>query len=343
MALFKSDRQVYEKRARYRVPVRRTVLAFITLMLIVAIRAEDTLWDRHRKALHQPIAIAVSSADRDRYDVSAQPLSTAAYAWYGIRRVPMDDIQTVADNLGGTVLEMAVRPQTADEINVMLDQVEASGYDVILNIYTHTTSTNRPWDWDGNEWVFPQSTIEMLQGIAHHPALFAIYALHEPLDEDGVYVPIEPQRELYQLLKEYTDGLPVFTDIGGLTDGICDYCCTFPTHFRSDWTSDECIAETLSRIDADLDTQRRLMPHSQVVFLINTYAFNDYRVPFRLPTVEELAIVRDYVCGLFQPMMYYPWAYDSYDLTLKDAPQLWPAVAEGCTYQMTYLPVILAP
>jgi hypothetical protein len=291
------------------------------------------------------------SSNKHAYKINSQVSLLAERAWYGIRHVPMEDIQTVSDNMGGSVIEIVVRPQSADEINAMLDQVEATGYRVVLNIYTHTTSTRRPWEWNASGWVFSESTIEMLQGIADHPALFAIYALHEPLDEGEGYVSVEQQRELYLLLKEYADGLPVFTDIGGLkvwedrgvdlSDGICDYCCTFPTHFRSDWTSEQCIAETLSRIDGDLDTQQRLMPNSQIVFLINTYAYDDYRVPFRLPTPGELTIVREYICALRQPMMYYPWVYDGYDSTLKDAPQLWPIIAEGCTYS-SYLPLLMA-
>jgi uncharacterized repeat protein (TIGR01451 family) len=269
-----------------------------------------------------------------------QITSATESPWYGIRRVPMEDMQTVAHNLGGTVVELTVRSETADQINAMLDGIEALGYQAVLNMYTRTTETKRPWDWNGSQWVFPQSAIETLQGVAHHPALLAIYALHEPLDQGGSYVPVEQQRELYQLLKGYTDGLPVFTDIASLsvwedrgvdlTDGICDYCCTFPCHFRSDWTSEACLAETLRRIDADLDTQQRLMPNSQLVFLINTYSCPGCTHPFRLPTLDELVTVRDHMCGLDQPMMYYPWTHGTYDLTLEHASQLWPAVAEGC-------------
>jgi uncharacterized repeat protein (TIGR01451 family) len=252
----------------------------------------------------------------------------------------MEDMPAVGGNLGGRVVELTVGPESAEEINAMLDQIGELGYGVLLNIYTSTTSTGRPWYWSGGEWVFPQSAIETLQGIAHHPALFAIYALHEPLDSEGAYVPVDQQRELYQLLKAYTNGTPVFTDIATLsgwedrgvelTDGICDYCCTFPTHFRSDWSAEQSIAEALKRMNADLATQQRLMPDSQVVFLLNTYSYPEYQHPFRLPTPEELAVVRNYACTIDQPVMYYPWTHSLYDLTLKDAPQLWSIVAEGC-------------
>jgi uncharacterized repeat protein (TIGR01451 family) len=317
---------------------------FTSLLAIVVMRwVGGSLWDKGAKPWYGSIVGAEGSRNLDYDSFFSQTVSRAANTWYGIRRIPFDDMQTVADNLGGAVVELTVGSETADQINVRLDQLEALGYQAILNMYTNTTPTRRPWYWEGSEWVFPQSTIETLQGIAHHPAMLAIYALHEPLDDPG-YVSVEQQRELYQLLKLYTDGLPVFTDIATLsgweergielTDGMCDYCCTAPSHFRSDWTSEQCVTETLRRIDADLDTQQRLMPNSQVVFVVNTYSFPDYHYPIRLVTPEELLTVRDHLCNLDQPMMYYPWSHSLYDLTLEDAPQLWPAIAEGCPHPL---------
>ncbi len=231
------------------------------------------------------------------------------------------------------------------DIIASLDSAEALEYRIVFHIYDDNTNTNKPWylDADG-QWVFPQSAIDMLEAVSDHAALLAIYALHEPLDEGAAYVSVEQQRELYQLIRQHTDGLPVWTDIGGLsvwedrgielTDGICDYCRTGPSYFRSDWTSEQCLAETLSRIDADFDAQQRLMPNSQVVFAINTYSFSDYRYPIRLPTPYELGVVKDYLCDLDQPMLYHPWHYSAYEVTLEDAPELWPVIAEGCTYPL---------
>ncbi|RLC64929.1 MAG: hypothetical protein DRI80_00120 [Chloroflexota bacterium] len=275
---------------------------------------------------------------------SRQTLS--ALTWYGITRAPVDDWPTIKENLGGSVVDLIVYPYTPlSEILTSLDSADSLAYQVVFHIYDGDTPTNNPWYLNAaDEWVFPQSAIDTLEAVSDHPALLAVYALHEPLDEGEAHVPVEKQRELYQLLKIYTDGLPVYTDMGGLspwedqgvdlTDGICDYCRTGPSYFRSGWTSEQCIAETLSRIDADLDTQQRLMPNSQVVFAINTYAFADYQYPIRLPTAYELDVVRDYLCNLDQPMLYHPWHYSTYDATLEDAPELWPVIAEGCDEQI---------
>ncbi len=265
-------------------------------------------------------------------------------AWYGVARVPTDDLEFVANHLGGTVVDLHVSPlMSVDQINAQLDQIHAAGYRAIVNIYDRDTCSKRPWEWNGSEWVLPQYALDILRGIAHHPGLFAVYALHEPFDSGNVcHWTVAQHQELYQLLQAHTAGAAVWSDIGSLsiheshdvelTDGICDYCGAFHHRFRSDWTSERCLEETLSWIEADLDTQRRLMPNSQVVFLVQTCSLDDYQFPLRLPTVEELEIVRDRLCILGQPLMYYPWVHGSYDLTLKDAPQLWPVVTSGCRH-----------
>lgn len=273
--------------------------------------------------------------------------------WYGVVRTPVNDWPIIRENLGGSVVDLIVYPYTPlSDIITSLDSADALEYQVVFHIYDSSTSTNKPWHLDTNgRWVFPQFAIDILQAVSDHPAMFAVYALHEPLDEGEAYVSVEQQRELYLLLKEYTNGLPVFTDMGGLsvwedrgielTDDICDYCRTGPSHFRADWTSEQCIAETLNRIDADLDTQQRLMPNSQIVFAINTYSFSGYHYPVRLPTTYELGVVKDYLCYLGQPMLYHPWHYSGYDITLEDAPELWPVIAKGCNGKFRiYLPSI---
>jgi hypothetical protein len=337
--------------------VRRviSVLATLGLIAILSSRLGSSFLNHCDKPPETPIVHTAVATNLAGNSVFSQTVSTshsagcsaAANTWHGIIRVPMEDMQTVADSLGGTVLEVATSSSSTEEISAILDQAQASGYQVILNMYSRTTNTNRPWYLDGDEWVFPQSTVELLQEIAHHPAMFAVYALHEPFDAG---VPFDKQLELYQLLKGYTD-LPVYSYVTRLAqkesagielvDGWCDLCGTSSACFRDDITSEESLERILSSIDADLDTQRRLMPNSQVAFQIQTYSSPSGRYPRRLPTPQELRTVRDHLCALNQPVMYYPWRHSGYSETLNDAPQLWSAIAEGCTCAI-YLPLVLA-
>ncbi len=343
-------------RERDRLFGQGTVLTFASLVLITVFFDDQgrCFLKGVDGSLERPVTHSVAAAPLAGNGVLSQTMSTAATTWYGIRQVPKEDLQTVADHLGGSVVALGFEVQEAGLINARLDLAQSLGYRVVVVLGDESTCSKRPWKWNGSEWVFSQSTIETLQGIAHHPALLAINALHEPFDTSNeCHWTVEQQQELYQLLKNYTDGLPVWSDIAGvaiwesrgiqLADGICDYCGTFHHRFRSDWSSEQCLEEILGWIDADLDTQRRLMPNSQVVFQIQTFSYAGYQYPLRFPTTSELGTVRNHLCALHQPMMYYPWSHGTYDSTLKDAPQLWPVVARGCAdFKVTDLSVVAA-
>lgn len=323
----------------------------LALSMLVSSRHRISRLGYSDSSVNGPIACAISTSSRPECSYLSQTTSKEKELWYGIRNVVTEDAQAVADRLGGEVITINVMTHGAERINADLDLWQSFGYRAVVVFYTRETCSKRPWEWDGHEWVFPQKTIDALRGIAHHPALFAIYALHEPFDTGNeCYWTVQQQQKLYNLLKLYTDGAPVWSDTGWLaiqeskgvelTDGICDYCATFHHRFRSDWSSKQCLTETLSWIDGDLDTQRRLMPNSQLVFLVQTFSLPDYSFPLRLPTVEELAVVRNHLCDLRQPLMYYAWAHSAYDTTLRDAQQLWPVVQQGCAY-VTFLPWIV--
>jgi hypothetical protein len=128
--------------------------------------------------------------------ISSQELPVS---WYGIVRAPVNDWPTIRENLGGSVVDLIVYPYTPlSNIIASLDSAEALEYQVVFHIYDGGTHTNKPWYVDVNgQWVFLQYAIDMLQAVSDHPAIFAIYALHEPLDEGEAYVSVERQRELF--------------------------------------------------------------------------------------------------------------------------------------------------
>jgi hypothetical protein len=245
----------------------------------------------------------------------------------------------MSDQLNASMVELRVVPSNTDEqITAALDDAHAQGLQVLLHIYDSGSNTQKPWSLTDGEWTISSRGAEILTLIKGHPAVRSIYQLHEPYDSSTYHADSDAQRALYAKLKSHTSH-SLYTDIGSLSrpldsgetlsDGMCDHCCTFPTTFRGDWTSDQCIAETTSRMDADLAVQQEFMPGSQLLFMINTYQLRD-GARYRMPTEPELTTVRNYACSLTVPVLYYPWHHTSYTITLKDAPHLWPAIAAGC-------------
>jgi hypothetical protein len=268
---------------------------------------------------------------------SVAPTSVLGTTWHGVGRTPETAWRLVRDNLGGAVVEHLVKPSTSDaDILGSLNRAQALGMQVLLHIYDNESNTRKPWRLEGGDWVVSERGIEILRLVEGHPALFAVYTLHEPYDSSDYHADSDAQRALYALLKSYAN-VPLYTDIATLhmplqfgevlSDGMCDYCATFPTTFRG--SSEAALAETFRRIDADLAAQRQYMPGSQLVFLVNVYQIGD-GVQYRLPTEEELVAVRDYMCELGTPVLYYPWTHGGYDVTLSEATALWPVIAEGC-------------
>jgi len=268
---------------------------------------------------------------------NATPTSVLGTTWHGVGRTPETAWRLVKDDLGGAVIEHLVKPSVSDaDILGSLNRAQAMDLRVLLHIYDAESNTRKPWRIEDGTWDVSERGIEILRLVEGHPALFAVYALHEPYDSSDYHADSDAQRALYALLKSYAN-VPLYTDIATLhmplqfgellSDGMCDYCATFPTTFRG--SSEAALAETFRRIDADLAAQRQYMPGSQLVFLVNVYQIGD-GVRYRLPTEEELVAVRDYVCELDTPILYYPWAHSGYDVTLNEAAALWPTIAAGC-------------
>ena len=265
------------------------------------------------------------------------PTIVPGTAWHAVARSSKDAWATLASELNASVVELRVRLSDTDtEIIAALDNAQALGLQVLVHIYDGSTASKGPWSLEDDTWTVSPQGIEILTLIEGHPAVWAVYQLEEPW---GSGYDADAQRALYSAIKAYAPTTPLYTDLGSLykavevgdniSDGMCDWCCTAPTVFRGEWTSEQCITETFTRMDADLAAQREFMPGSQLIFMFNIYQLED-GARYRLPTEPELIIVRDYTCNLEVPALYYPWYHGSYEITLKDAPHLWPAIAAGC-------------
>jgi hypothetical protein len=245
-------------------------------------------------------------------------------------RGPRSEWLVISANLGGEVIELSVSSGTSDaQILAALDEAADLGFRVLLHL-RESTNTEKPWRLEGGQWVISARGAEILRVVDGHPALLAVYALHEPFDSSGYHADADAQRALYGLIKSHAN-VAVWTDIatlhgpvvdGELSDGICDYCCVFPTAWHRG------LEEVFRRMDEDLAVQQADMPNSRLVFMLNVYQVDGSH--YRLPSVDELTAARDRACELGVPMVYYPWQHGSYDLTLADVPDLWPVVAGGC-------------
>jgi len=228
--------------------------------------------------------------------------------------------------LGVDFVEFLVRPSTADgTILAGLDRAQAMGLKVLLHVYDSATDTDAPWSPEVG--ITPRGA-EILRLVEGHPALWAVYAFEEPFDytSEG-YVTPDEQRELYAAIKAVAD-VPVYSDMASLaraesegldlSEGMCDVCCVAPTHWPDDPTP---------RLLAEVDTWRRTMPGAELAVMVNVYeALPNYV----LPTAGQLRDLRATMCELGLDYLYYPWSHGGYTTELKDLPDLWPVIAEGC-------------
>lgn len=258
---------------------------------------------------------------------------------HGVMRVPPSDWPTVREELRASIVDYIIYPTTDDgDILILLDRAQDLGLSVLLHIYDNEQPTGKPWFLDRDRtWHITPRGEEILALIEDHPAVWAIYMLHEPFDSAGYHANADAQRALYTFLKRRTSHL-LYSDLGSLSppttrgqqmsDGMCDICATFPTTFRGAWTTRRSLAETFRRIDRDLAVQQRDMPNSRLVCLINVYRVGSGR-RYEVPTAEELRAVRDYLAERNILYLYYPWEHNGYDVTLSNQRDLWSAIAEG--------------
>jgi hypothetical protein len=249
---------------------------------------------------------------------------------HGVVRIDRADWPTVVNELNAGIVELLVRPShSVATINSWLDEAEALDLRVLVHPYDSSQNTNAPWYLSGTAWQVTAWGDAILTGISDHPALWAFYTLHEPWSSSSYDCDADCQRAMYSFLKGYTDA-PLYTDVSTLhmaedagevlSDGMCDYCGVFPCRWPD-------VTETLNRLNADYDTQQRLMPNSQIVVGLNTY---DLGTSYVIPTESQLQTVRARVCELGLTHLYYPWTHSGYTRELKDATELWDAIAEGC-------------
>jgi hypothetical protein len=256
----------------------------------------------------------------------AEPTPTPAPSYHGVVRIPREAWQTARDGLGADFVEFTVRPNWPDsDITDGLDTAQNMGLQVLLHIHDTSQPTDVPWSPSAGVTARGAEILRLVEG---HPALWAVYGFEEPFDytSEG-YVSPDEQRALYAAIKATAD-VPLYSDMAtiaraeseglALSDGMCDVCCVAPTHWPDDPTA---------RLDAEVDTWRRLMPGSQLAVMVNVY---EALPGYAMPTAGQLRNLAERLCALGLPYLYYPWQHGAYGRTLADVEELWPVIAEGC-------------
>ena len=259
--------------------------------------------------------------------------STLIEPFYGMEFVPLDDLGLVKD-LGVEVILASFEHDGAPaDWLAYLDAAQAQGMRVIAWLWPEG------WTWDGIAWRIDAQARSFVQVVARHPALFAVYALHEPYwnECEGCGYTTAEQQALYRAIKAIAD-VSIYSEINGIAywtaysqatafeGGICDYCQSsyFPFKDGGVYERDELIAA----LRADLAVVRERAPNSRMVWTMPTLTYPPDH--FRMPTADEM---RDHAAIVYSVDIggawWYPWKFsDYYDDFLFGHPELYPVVRE---------------
>jgi hypothetical protein len=243
-----------------------------------------------------------------------------------------------------------------------LELVKGLGIDVVLNVFQHDESPETwlayldaaqeheiqvvawlwpaGWTWDGETWQIDDQARTFVQTVAGHPALMAVYTLHEPYYNDcfGCGYTTAQQQALYTAVKEIAS-VPIWSEVDGIAfwtaqgeetafaDGVCDYCGTGYYPFLEGDVYER--KELIARLNADLAVAEERAPNSKIVW--NMQVFAQSALPaYRMPTEEEM---RDLAALVYRTdiagAMWYPWTFNTlYDDYLSNHPELYPVVQD---------------
>lgn len=198
------------------------------------------------------------------------------------------------------------------------------------------------WGWDGR--TFDLSLLADFEPvIGGHPALFAVYGLHEPWERFST----EQVQMFYSQWQAVAPSLPVWHDLAYMppefTDGMCDFCNV--TAYPHVWDQDGNPANEYDyRTWEHIETaQANIRADPDAVLCVAAQAFGyDFtgRPGFRMPTADDMRENASIIFGELQVTcgLWYAYYHRSYDYVLSD-PQFGEhrqVVAE--TYELYFAP-----
>lgn len=271
---------------------------------------------------------------------SATPEPTAIpiplIPFYGMQFVPKDDLSIVKELGVEVVLQDFSRNDSAEEWLSYLDAAEA----VDIKIVAWFWSPGWTYDRENATWIIDDEAKTFINTIKDHPALFAIYSIHEPYWNDcfGCGYTTSELQQLYSAIKAIAD-VPIFADMDELVfwddhseetifaDGICDYCGLWYYPAKSDGSFDR--EKFIERIEGDIALMKEKAPNSEFVWAMQGFATGE---PFnlRVPTSEEMKEIATITYSYKELFgaWWYPWVFDTeeYQDFLSLRPDLHPTL-----------------
>lgn len=268
-------------------------------------------------------------------DASAADTSCGRDGWcepfYGMQFVYQDDLDKVKD-LGVEVIMTDVpHDGTPADWRALLDAAQAAGIRLIPWLWP------QGWTWTGSAWQIDAQAKLFLQTVTGHPALFAVYALHEPYWNgcDRCGYSTTTQQALYRAIKAIAD-VPLYSEVGSISgwtargsatafaDGVCDYCATWYYPFKDGGIYER--DKVITQLTADLAIARARAPQSKVVWMMPVYKYSPDHI--RMPSADEMRDLASivYSAGV-AGAWWYPWKFnDLYSDYLFKHPELYPVV-----------------
>jgi len=200
-----------------------------------------------------------------------------SWAAYGVDYPGESDLPELV-GLNVKLIKMtAGSPQAA---LALLDLADSYGMRVTLRI-------GGVGDWGWNDSLFNLSSLANYeQVIGGHPALFAVYGLHEPWERFSA----AELRTFYSQWQTVAPSLPMWHDMGYLladfTDGICDVCAV--SAYPHSQQGNDYDRRTRQRI---LDAQERIQVDPDAMLCVALQAYGDDPAsgrPWRMPTADEM-------------------------------------------------------
>jgi hypothetical protein len=254
--------------------------------------------------------------------------------FYGVQYVPIDELAAAREMGVEVVLMDFAHDGPREDWIAYLDEACSQKVQVVAWLWPPG------WTWNGTAWELDDQAVEFVRAIAEHPALLAVYSLHEPYwnDCEGCGYTTAQQQDLYATIKEIAD-VPIWSAVDSMAfwtaqgeetafaDGVCDYCETwyFPFKWGGVYERDELV----ERVTADEATVRERAPNSKIVWTMQSFAQG---APYylRMPTNDEMYDLASIVYAAdVDGALWYPWVWgDQYSDFLSNHPELYPTVRE---------------